>query len=271
MWFALAWGVFALVCSVFFLLIEASGSGVRGWHLPWPVLQWILTTLPGNLLLVALCLVVSGPVCVLAGVWSSRLYIVRARDVTDLPLAAWPTSREVFREALRTAHRSHWLGTGRWERVVSLALLVLGLLLAIALITVAGLALSTEPDFGALCSNQYGCPPVISTLWTFVAIWLPLPVVYVARSCWLRHAETTCGVWFRGAEALASTTPLAYVRQPEVTAEAASAALVLVSRTRTVPLARQVFFGVLILSALEVPPLIALVLNAWLPSQWLPG
>jgi hypothetical protein len=108
-----------------FLLLAP--SGVHGWHLPWPLLQWTLTTPIGNLAWVALGFLVTGPPLVLLALWVGRHAVARARDVTEVPLAEWVSPRQT---RLQPPLGQHWWGVGRRERVVSLVLLVLAVALA---------------------------------------------------------------------------------------------------------------------------------------------
>jgi len=91
-----------------------------------------------------------------------------------------------------------------------------------------------------------------------------------AGAFWLKRVEATSGVWFRYAD-WTKMRPLSYIRQPGVTAEAATAALARVSSARSVPPARQLFFLLVVISLLLVPVSAGAILYVWLPGQWLPG
>jgi hypothetical protein len=166
------------------------------------------------------------------------------------------------------------LGVAPRQRLVSLALLVFGILLAIAVVGVGcGLffVLVRGPDLHGLCTDQYGCPPVLlPNQIPFAASTLPLALLFMAHAFWLKRVERAGGVRFRYASAL-KLRPLVYVRQPGVTSEAATAALVAASSERAVPFGRQTFFGVLLAIFALLPWCATGILLAWLPYQWLPG
>jgi hypothetical protein len=265
------YSVFALAEVVFFLLLPFTSSTSLRWHLPWPVLQWALTTLVGNLILCALYLLVAGPAFILFGVWRCRRMVARARDVTGMPLAAGTNSQA----RLHLPLLQRWLGVDRRERALSLVLLAFGVLLVVALVGIAcasSVSVFSGSVWNGLCSDQYGCPPnVVALAWTSMAsIWAAAALMFGVRFIWLRRVEATSGVVFLYAESVRMKS-LCYVRQPGVTSEAASLALARVSSNRTIPLARQLFFGVLVMSLALVPCWAGMILNSWLPGQWLPG
>jgi hypothetical protein len=158
--------------------------------------------------------------------------------------------------------------------VVSLALLVLGVVLAVALVGIVGASVVEVlrgPDLAGLCSNRYGCPPSGSIKLVPGAIaFTELALGYGADSFWLKRVEATSGVRFRY-PTLALRKPLCYIRQPGVTPDAATTALVRVSLVRAGPKAREVFSHALVTSLFTVPLCAIYLLNAWLPGQWLPG
>jgi hypothetical protein len=103
-----------------------------------------------------------------------------------------------------------------------------------------------------------------------VSIFGAMVLAIGTHAFWLWRVEARCGVWFRYADRTA-TKPVSYIRQPGVTPEAATDALARACSVRAVPLARQLFFLVLMMSLCSVPLGAAVILEVWLPGQWLPG
>src|SRR5215813_12156018 len=68
-------GVFVPVLGalVALLVVTWGWSGAPGGHLPWPAVQWALTSPVAALLVAALCLLVEGPSLVLLSLWPLRL------------------------------------------------------------------------------------------------------------------------------------------------------------------------------------------------------
>jgi hypothetical protein len=83
-------GALVLVGFAPLTLLVLSWSGARGGHLPWPALQWVLTTPLGALLLTALCLLMVGPPFILYSMWQLRQQVAQAIDITYWPPIAWP-------------------------------------------------------------------------------------------------------------------------------------------------------------------------------------
>jgi hypothetical protein len=273
-WMSMSVGLFCGAYSLLFLGAPVLGAFTsplgQGWHLPSPVLQWLLITPAGNLIQVILSLLVSGSAFVLLARWVVRHEVAHVPDVTELPVAAWPSpGRGWYWSTLRQG----WLGISPRQRLVSLALLVLGILLAIALVgVVCGLfvVLVRGPDVHGLCTDQGECPPVVlPNQLPFAASTLPLALLFMAHAFWLRRVERTAGVRFRYASAQ-KLRPLVYVRQPGVMPEAATVALGAASSARAVPFGRQIFFGVLLAILVLLPWCATCILLIWLPSQWLP-
>ena len=274
---AVVLGALVLVGLVPFGLLDASTSRARGGHLPSPALQWAVTTPMGTLALIALCILVIGPPYLLYAGWLYRREVAQASDVTEVPLAAWPTlgpARPPRPLPLQRPLLQRWLGRGRREQAVSLALLTLGLLMAVALVGVFfASAIVSFRGLGEVQCDSTGnhCPPSFPLTGIPVAsMFAVIALTYLARSRWLQRVEATSRVWLRSRDWTGST-PLCYVRQPGVTPEAAMAALARFSSARAVPVARQVFVGVLVAVPYVVLAGASLVLGTWLQLHWLPG
>jgi len=269
-----------LVILVFFSLIETiyiqpldGGSPPPPWHLPWPVLQWAVASPTGFLTLSTLGILVVAPPFVLFSIWGYRPQVARARDVTDVPKVWWAIPRQA---RLQPPLLHRWLGERRSERTVSLALLVVGVLLFVALV---GVILAASVVSGRLvnqldaqcATTHYGCPPPTATLKTILVFgWFAgLALGQGGVSLWLHRLEVTSGVWFRYGNWM--TSRLCYVRQPGVTSEAATAALARVSSVHAVPYVRYIFFFVLVWGWYAVLFAAAFLLDTWLQYQWLPG
>jgi hypothetical protein len=106
---ALIYSTLALATLVFLLPSAALSTPLR-WHLPWPILQWALTTPIGNLSLFVLRLLVAGPPFILFMVWVCRRMIARASDVTEMPIAAGANRCQA---RLHLPLLQRWLGVGR--------------------------------------------------------------------------------------------------------------------------------------------------------------
>ncbi|HET8908601.1 MAG TPA: hypothetical protein VFN11_16720 [Ktedonobacterales bacterium] len=279
--FAVLLSAFTLVILVFFSLVETiyiqpldGGSPPPPWHLPWPVLQWAVASPMGFLTLSALGILVVGAPFVLFYIWLYRPQVARARDVTDVPKMWWAIPQQAH---LQPPLLHRWLGERRSERTVSLALLVVGVLLFVALVGVPLEAIAVSNRLlnqldVQPCITHYGCRPPTATLKTIVTFgwmaWLWLGPWAVAW--WLRRLEVTSGVWFRYGTWMGGNR-LYYVRQPGVTSEAATAALARVSPAHAVPYGRYLFFFVLVWGWYEVLFAAAFLLDTWLQYQWLPG
>ncbi|HEX6542386.1 MAG TPA: hypothetical protein VF040_11575 [Ktedonobacterales bacterium] len=276
---AILYGALLLMVAVSLALLDVtwSWSGARGGHLPWPVLQWVLTTPLGTLLLTALCLLVVAPSYLLLNRWPLRMQLARAVDITGLPPALWSSPWPTYPQPPAL---SRWLGYGRRERALSLALLVLGALLAVVLIgvffgsTVYGLRASDAriaPD-GNGCLN--GCPPTYPLTGIVIAsLFAAIAFSTMTQYRWLRHVEASSHVWLRYRSWLiaAPAAPLYYVRPPEAPPEAAAAALARFSSTRLVPLARMCCIFVLAMTPYVLLVSASFVLSGWLQLQWIPG
>jgi hypothetical protein len=256
-------------------LTRANTSQPPHWHLPWPILQWAVTSPEGYLTLSALGILVVVPPFVLFWIWRYRSQVLPARDVTDVPQVWWAIP---WQARLQAPLVQRWLGQRRSERAVTLALLVVGVLLFVALmgvlfaaLTVSGRLLNQLLD-AQPCITHYGCRPWTDTLKRvlspgFIA---GLALGEWAVSLWLHRLEVITGVWFRYGAWMGGNT-LYYVRQPGVTSEAATAALAQVSPVHAVPYVRYIFFFVLVWSWYAVLFAAAFLLDTWLQYQWLPG
>jgi hypothetical protein len=266
-------GALVLVGFAPLTLLALSWSGTPGGHLPWPILQWVVTTPPGALLLTALCLLVLGPSIFLNTVWQFRREIARAVDVTGLPSAMWPSR---WPPRPRRSPMQRWLGNGRRDQALSLILLVLGTLLAVALVVgFFASAILSRRGFGDVyvqCdTNGTGCPPTFPLMAIpSASLFAAFVLLYLVRFRWLRRVEATSRVWLRYRTWL-SMTPLYYERQPGVTPEAAAATLVRFSSALTVPLARLVAIAGLVMTPYVLLVSASFVLGAWLQLLWIPG
>lgn len=273
---ALVWGALILVGFVPLTLLQATSIGARGGHLPSPELQWAVTTPTGTLTLLALCVLVLAPSFLLYARRQDRREVARASDVTEVPLAAWPSALPARPQRPLSLQRPllpRWLGRGRREQAVSLALLLLGALLAIALLGVfcasAIVSLSGLDALRCDSSGNHCSPSFLLGQIPMASMFAVIALTYAARSRWLQRVEATSHVWLRYREWMGST--LYYVRQPGVTPEAATAALARFSAARAVPVARQFFLGVLVSIPYVVLASASFVLGTWLQLHWLPG
>jgi hypothetical protein len=266
-------GAFVLVGYVPLTLLQVGASAARGGHLPWPILQWAVTTPLGVLLLIALYVLVIGPPGVLFNLWQLRRQVAQAIDITDLPPAAWPGP---WPTRPQRPPIQRWLGYGRRDQALSLALLVLGTLLAVAL-AVAFFAsfILWSRGFGDVrvqCDTTgTGCPPDFPVMGiVLAALWAAIALSWVARFRWLRRAEATSHLWLRYRD-WSWPSPLYYVRPSRVTPEAAAAALVRLSSVRAVPLTRLVGIYALAITPIVLLVSASFVLSAWLQLQWVRG
>jgi len=149
----------SLCMAVVILVLNAATAaaiGAHGGHVPWPIVQWAVTT-PLGTLAVAL---VGGLAWGLPVVWApgERIAFTHAVDVTELPLPAWPPALPPWRRPGGPTRAAYLLGRGWRQRVPSLlalafaGLLVLGFFAAYVAIYVFGIR--QLPD----CSGAR-CPP----------------------------------------------------------------------------------------------------------------
>jgi hypothetical protein len=264
-------GALVVVGFVPLTLLEIIGSGEQGGHLPWPMLQWVVTTPPGVLLLTALCLLMVGPPFILYSMWQLRQQVAQAIDITYWPPIAWPIP---WSTRPQPPSIQRWFGYGRREQVLSLIMLVLGTLLAIELVGIfIASSLYGLYERGRLpCrTTGTGCSPDFPFIGILlVALWAVVALSCIAQFRWLRRVEATSHVWLRYRD-WSWPSPLCYVRQPGVTPEAVAAALAPFSPALAVPFARR-----FLINALAITPLVLLVsasfvLSAWLQLLWIPG
>ena len=261
-----------LVLPVWALLIGfiTVGAIQSGGHLPWPVAQWALTTPAGVLATFAVIILIAGPSLIAAQRRIlRRQFLARAVDVTEVPPWVWLT-RPPIRPGETRADR--WLGRGRRARIVSLALL--GAAALIFLLFVAGLFASAASSFiyihSAECGAR-GCPPTYPLLpILFASEFVAIGLSSWAQYQWLRRVEAGSGVWLRY-RGWFETPALFYIRRPEITPEAARAALARFAPAEAMPLARVFAIAVLAAMPLFVLLLAAIFLQFWLPTQWIPG
>jgi len=167
------------------------------------------------------------------------------------------------------------LGHGRRDQALNLAMLILGIVLAVTLVGV--FVASCILHFSAMGSLQCDaqgnrCAPTFFSLpWMALGTWfIAVALYWVVRARRLRHIEVSSRVWFRYRTWLATTT-LYYLRQPGVTSEAASAALARFSSIPTVPSARGFFLGMLAMMPYSVLMSASIALSAWLQLHWVPS
>src|SRR5258708_23866868 len=79
---ALFIGALVLVGYVPLTLLQVGASAARGGHLPWPALQWAVTTPLGALLLIALSVLVLGPPGVLLNLWQLQSKVPQPTYIT---------------------------------------------------------------------------------------------------------------------------------------------------------------------------------------------
>jgi len=268
---AILFGALALVFFLPLALLQVSLSAARGGHLPWPVLQWALTTPLGALLLTALCLLMVGPPFILFSVWQIRQQVAQAIDMTGWPPIAWPIP---WPTRPQPPSLPRWLGYGRREQTLTLIMLVLGTLLAIELV---GIFIASSVygfiELGRVQCDTNGnrCPPTFSVSWLVIAsLCAAIALSGVARFRWLRRVEATCRVRLLYRD-WSSMVPLYYIRQPGMTPEAVAAALTRFSSAQAVPLARLVVLAGLVMTPFVLLASASFVLSAWLQLQWMPG
>jgi hypothetical protein len=270
-----------------------TGTVPRG-HLPWPLVQWALTTPVGVLGLIAAgALFIALPLVAFQWqMWPSRSP-ARAIDITGLPPWFWPKRPPVRPGETRV---ERWLGQGRRAQRVSLAMLggavLLGLLLVGVLLAplawgliqffapfAVGLIRFLSHECGAHgCLPQtplYPYQPAYPQPYPYPVVSLAvgseiaaIVVVRLANYRWLRRAEASSGVWLRYRDILWAA-PLYYVRRPGVTPEAAAAAVTRFGPAGEAPLARTFAIFVLAMTPLVLLLSASIFLQGWLQFQWI--
>jgi hypothetical protein len=243
---------------------------LAGGHLPWPVVQWALTTPAGVLLTLAISVCIAAPSFIAAQRRVLRRWqLARAVDVTEVPPWVWLTRPPVYPGETRA---DRWLGRHQSARVASLTLLA-GAALLLLLVS-AGFLASALASLRFLlpgpCGTR-GCPPQYPLLQIVLASeMVSLGLAPLAQYRWLRRVEASSGVWLRYRDWF-NTRGLCYIRQPGVTPEAAKAALARIAPAEAMPLARVVATSMLAALPLFLLAIACFFLQFWLPTQWLPG
>jgi hypothetical protein len=191
-----------------------------------------------------------------------------AVDVTELPPMAWPRPLPPWRRPGGPTLGEYFLGRGLRQRVLSLLVLALAVLLLLGffatVVAVGWYGITHLPD----CSGPR-CPPTIGPV-TGAPMLLSLASLWLSQYGWIRHMERRCGIWFRVPYgALGGFT--CYIRRPGVTADAAAAALARYTRGMGRPVARHALVAVLSLVPLFLVVIALALLSAWLPTQWIPN
>jgi hypothetical protein len=253
---------FGLLAQILFAL----WTGVVGGHLPWPLVQWALTSPLGTIILG----MVAGLVC---GATSSAILLLIFRltllvDVTGVPVYAWPSLRQLARDPARGTQTDKWLGRTQQQRRRSWLAIALGALLLLGLLVAAFASLWYTLTHAFNCSAE-ACAPVFIPQLTFLPLVVGEFLVLLSLVVWVARVERRSGVWFR-TRAVFESGLVTYIRRPGVTPEVAAAALR--PYTRGVLPAAQA----LALVALAFVPCFlwfigGMLLSAWLSTQWIPG
>lgn len=248
----------------------AALTGAQGGHLPWPLVQWALTTPPGVLAVAA----VGGLLWTLP-VWLITLarpapLIAYPMDVTGLPPEMWPRPPSLWRAPAGWTLSDTWLGRDRPQRAVTLLTLALAALLLLGMF--AGFIAAAWFGFThfSLRCGASGCPPSYLGQLSNGPEFAGLTILFLAPILRVVYVERHCGVWFRGRDILGSSVGT-YIRRPGVTPEAAAVALQRYTRDPRRPLAR--FVLIVALALLPAFLLLAgsLLLATWLSTQWIPA
>jgi hypothetical protein len=264
---AIALGIFLLLFAA--LTIPAfTPIGGEGGHLPWPIVQWTVTSPIGAFVLVAVgTLIMAPPLVLLQPRMLHGYYLARAVDVTGVPVENW--SRRTRGEA-RLTWVERWLGHGRRQQRRSVALLVLAVLVAAGLM--AAFIAFHNYSFSAI-GRVSCCPPDYHYQVTGIAFMsesAALGLYFFALYRWFRRVEVSCGISIRYLSSL-WTAPFYYVRRPGVTPEAVAEALARIVPHGRVPLAQTILVFVLALTPLVLLLSGSIFLGAWLQLQWIPG
>lgn len=258
-------GMAAVILALSAATAAAIGAREEG-HLPWPLAQWALTTPLGTLAVALVGGLAAGlPLLLVRRVISP---VDRPVDVTELPLPTWPRPLPPWRRPGGPTPAEYWLGRGRRQRALSVLALALAVLLVLAFFAVysavAWYGLTHLPD----CSGAR-CPPTSGQL-QGPAMILGLAIARLGQYGWVRQVERRCGIWFRAPDVtLGSLT--CYIRRPGVTAAAAASALARYTRNGERPMARRALVGVLCTAPFFLVLIALVLLNVWLPTQWIPA
>jgi len=258
-------GMVVVILALSMATAAADGAHAQEGQLPWPLVQWVVTT-PLGTLAIAL---VGGLAAGLPLLQVRRVAPVAMRpvDVTELPLSAWPRPLPPWRRPGGPTAAEYWLGRGWRQRVFSLLSLALAGLLVLdsfaAFSAVAWYGLTHLPD----CSGPR-CPPTYGQL-QGPPMLIGLTIMFLGQYWWVRRVERRCGIWFRVPFTLGDFT--CYVRRPGVTAAAAAAALAPYTRDVERPVARGAFVAALFFVPFALVLIALSLLTIWLPTQWMPA
>jgi hypothetical protein len=253
---------------------EVASTGEGGGHLPWPVMQWSVTSPIGAIVLMAIGTLITAPqVALLQPRTLYGYYLAQAIDVTGMPVERWSLRA---RTEARQIWIERWLGHGGWEQRRSIVLLFMAVLAAAGV--VATFIASNKFSFSAIDSVRcglhdgiYGCPPLYEVLGlAFVSMEATAGLFFLVQYRWLRRAEAICGISLRY-PTLLLTAPLYYLRRSGVTSEAAAEALADFVPGGGAPLAQVILVTVLTITPLVLLMSGSLFLDAWLRLQWIPG
>src|SRR5258707_443733 len=155
-------GMVVVILALSMATAAALGAQAQEGHLPWPIVQWAVTTPLGPLAIALVGGLAAGLPPLL---WVRRVAPVAMRpvDVTELPLSAWPRPLPPWRRPGGPTPAEYWLGRGWRQRVLSLLALALAGLLVLgsfaAFSAVAWYGLTHLPDCsGPRCPPTYNLP-----------------------------------------------------------------------------------------------------------------
>lgn len=268
----LLFGAAAGCCTVLAVQSAQSAAQADG-HLPWPVVQWALTTPVGVLILMVAGTAVYGIPSIL--VWpriARGRHLAYVLDMTDMPRSQW---RRLATTRPAETRRECWLGHGRRRQVISLAILIPAILLALALLgsLIASIAygLDTLPTLGQIC-ELHSCPPLYPAGSLLPgSVWLALPFIFPAGDRWLSQIEKRCGIRLQWQLVSLWSSRLVYIRRPGVTSEAAAEALAHFVPADGAPRARVIATFVFVVAPMALLLCAGLFLMTWLRLQWIPG
>jgi hypothetical protein len=258
-------GMVVVILALSIATTAADGAHAQGGQLPWPLVQWAVTTPLGTLTVALVGGLAAGlPLLLVRQVIPVAMSPV---DVTELPLSAWPRPLPPWRRPGGPSVAQFWLGRGWRQRVLSLLSLALAGLLVLgsfaAYGAVAWYGLTHLPD----CTGPR-CPPTYSQF-QGPPMLIGLTIAFLGQYRRVRQVERRCGIWFRVPFTLGEFS--CYVRRPGVTAAAAAAALARYTRDVERPVARGAFVAALFLMPFFLVLIALSLLSIWLPTQWMPS